>query len=57
MLLLAVVGVGLQLPAIYWILVMPVYAVICIDRTRQGMSTNNPLKRVRRDAVLARWPR
>jgi hypothetical protein len=30
MLLLAVVGVALQLPAIYWIFVMPVYAVICI---------------------------
>jgi len=30
MLLLAVVGVALQLPAIYWIFVMPVYAVTCI---------------------------
>ncbi len=30
MLLLAVVGVALQLPAIYWMFVMPVYALICI---------------------------
>jgi hypothetical protein len=30
MLLLAVMGVAFQLPAIYWIFVMPVYAVICI---------------------------
>lgn len=30
MLLLAVVGVALQLPAIYWIFVMPVYALTCI---------------------------
>lgn len=30
MLLLAVVGVALQLPAIYWMFVIPVYAVTCI---------------------------
>ena len=30
MLLLAVVGVALQLPAIYWMFVMPVYALTCI---------------------------
>lgn len=30
MLLLAVVGVALQLPAVYWICVIPVYAVVCI---------------------------